>query len=83
MPKKKSEPSTSALTPVVLIGATWVVTQLAKVVHRKSTPGLSRQEAKAKREESTFYAVALTGALALTEYFVSRLMRKETNDEPK
>ena len=83
MAKKKSEKSQSALTPVVLVGATWVVTQLAKLVHRKTTPGLTRQEAKAKRDDSTFYAVALTGALALTEYVVSRLMRKNPTDSNK
>jgi hypothetical protein len=83
MAKKKPEHTQSPLTPVVLVVATWVVTQVAKIVHRKSSPELTKQEAKAKREESAFYAVALTGVLALTEYVVSRVMRKSPKDGNK
>lgn len=64
------------LMPVVLVVATWVVTQVGKSLYRRSTAPGTRSQIKARREESTVYSVVLAAALGLTELAVTRLMRE-------
>ena len=72
----RREPRPSLLTPVVLVVATWVVTQLAQALYRRRSGPGSRKQVRQRREESTVYSVLLASALALTEFAVTRAMAK-------
>lgn len=70
----------SMLLPVALVAATWLVTQLAKVVFKRNTPPGTRAQVRERREQSSVYSILLAGALALTEFAVTRLLSSPVNE---
>lgn len=81
MAKKKKEP-TNPLTPIALLGATWLATQAATVVFERTTGKPAPIKGKAKDDidplRNLVWTLGLTAVIALTEVVITNLL--EDND---
>lgn len=81
MAKKKKEHS-NPLTPVALLGATWLATQLAAIVFERTLGKPAPIKGKAKEEidpmRNLIWTLGLTALVAVAEIAVTNLL--EDND---
>lgn len=75
MAKKKAQHK-NPLTPLVLIGATWVVTKIAETVYEKSTghPAPVKDTQSKNAPRNVLWTLGLTAALAITELVVTQIL---------
>ncbi len=76
----KAQTPADALTPVVMVGATWVATKLAEVVF-KGVTGKQPPSANDDAEELwkiAFWTGVMTAAITMTEVGVRRLLQGST-----
>ena len=77
---KKSQPS-NPLTPIALIGATWIATKAASLLFEKVTGKPAPIDDKSKDDidplRNLIWTLGLTGVIALTEVAITNLLEDE------
>lgn len=78
---KQKKPTTNPLTPVALLGATWLATKTASIVFEKSTGKPAPIKGKAKEDidalRNLIWTLGLTAVVALTEVVITNLLEDE------
>ncbi len=75
MARGKKSQHNNPLTPIMILGATWVVTKAAEAVYEKATGKPAPAKGSEKNaNRNVLWTLGLTAALALTEFTVTQIL---------